>query len=74
MSASLQRQLSVTLAAVIVAAGLAAAAGSFVAGYYEVQEFQDDTLRQISSLAPSATPYSDKENESRILVVRLPSD
>jgi two-component system OmpR family sensor kinase len=58
VSASLQRQL----------------AGSFAAGYYEVQEFQDDTLRQISSLAPSATPDSDKENESRILVMRLPSD
>jgi two-component system OmpR family sensor kinase len=74
VSASLQRQLSLTLAGVIVAAGLAAAAGSFVAGYYEVQELQDDTLRQISALAPSATPYSDKENESRILVMRLPSD
>jgi two-component system OmpR family sensor kinase len=74
VSASLQRQLSLTLAGVIVAAGLAAAAGSFVAGYYEVREFQDDTLRQISALAPSATPHAEKESESRILVMRLPSD
>jgi two-component system, OmpR family, sensor kinase len=74
VSASLQRQLSLTLAGVIVAAGLAAAGGSFVAGYYEAQEFQDDALRQISALAPSATPHPEKESESRILVMRLPSD
>jgi two-component system OmpR family sensor kinase len=73
VSASLQRQLTMTLTGVVVATGLAAAAASFVFGYYEAQEFQDDALRQVAALAPLATTLPAGENESRILVVRLPS-
>ena len=51
MRGSLQRRLTLTLALAIVVAGLVAAAASFVFGYFEAQELQDDTLRQIAALA-----------------------
>jgi two-component system OmpR family sensor kinase len=73
VSRSLQRQLSITLAWVIVVSGLAAAAVSLVFGYHEVQEFQDDTLRQIAALAPQGDPSAAGDNESRIIVLRLPT-
>ena len=79
MARSLQRHLSLVLAAAIVAAGLAAAAASFAFAYFEAQEFQDDTLRQIAALAarPQNGAPGDENTgladpESRVLIVRLP--
>jgi two-component system OmpR family sensor kinase len=70
-----------------VLAGLVAALASFVFGYIEAQELQDDTLRQIAALAtPLAGLGSDTrklrttssgvspEFESRINVMHLPHD
>lgn len=74
MKGSLQRHLSITLAWVILVTGLVAAAVSFGFGYVDAQELQDDALRQIASLAPRGMASGDRESESRILVVRLPSD
>jgi two-component system OmpR family sensor kinase len=69
---SLQRHLSLTLAWVIVVSGLAAAAVSFLLGYNDAREFQDDMLRQIAALAPQADA-SAEESESRVVVFRLPA-
>ena len=81
MARSLQRHFSLTLAAAIVAAGLAAGAASFGFAYFEAEEFQDDTLRQIGALAErqaNGLVYDGKagvaDPESRVLVVRLPGD
>jgi two-component system OmpR family sensor kinase len=84
---SLQRRLTGILALAIVVAGLFAASASFVFGYLEAQELQDDTLRQIAALsAPNAAdgpndaprlrtlPGVSREYESRITVTRLPAD
>jgi two-component system, OmpR family, sensor kinase len=82
---SLQRRLTVTLALAIVLTGLVAALASFVFGYLEAQELQDDTLRQIAALAaPTAAggdmgqvrrgPGVSSEQESRISVLHLPQD
>jgi two-component system OmpR family sensor kinase len=73
VSGSLQRQLTLTLAGVVVATGLVAAAASLAFGYYEAQEFQDDALRQVARVATIATPAHGGEIESSIVVVRLPS-
>jgi two-component system OmpR family sensor kinase len=74
VTGSLQRHLSLTLAGVIAAIGVAAAAASFGFGYYEAREFQDDALRQVAALAPMVTAPAGRESESRILVTHLPSD
>ena len=81
MARSLQRHLSLTLAAAILAAGLAAAAASFAFAYFEAEEFQDDTLRQIAALAARERSGGDYDGnarvadpESRVLVVRLPGN
>jgi two-component system OmpR family sensor kinase len=84
---SLQRRLTLTLSVAIVVAGLVAALASFVFGYIEAQELQDDTLRQIAALAtPNAaglgsdtrklrtTSGVSPEFESRINVMHLPHD
>jgi two-component system, OmpR family, sensor kinase len=71
---SLQRRLSLTLAWVIMASGLAAAAASLAFGYLEAQEMQDDSLQQIAALAPRESGRSVAEDESGITVVRLPGD
>jgi two-component system OmpR family sensor kinase len=84
---SLQRRLTLTLALAIMVAGLVAAAASFVFGYFEAQELQDDTLRQIAALAaPNAAdgrndaaglrtmPTLISEHESRITVMHLAGD
>jgi two-component system OmpR family sensor kinase len=84
---SLQRRLTLTLGVALVVAGLVAASASFVFGYLEAQELQDDTLRQIAALAtpnvadgrndtdkPRAMSGVSKEHESRISVMHLPQD
>ena len=53
MRGSLQRRLTLTLALAIIVAGLIAASASFVFGYFEAQELQDDTLRQIAAGEPN---------------------
>lgn len=83
MARSLERQLVRPLAVVILVAGLVAGALSFVLAYSEAQEFQDDTLRQIASLAATghlgsdpvhsgAAPGAERgsDAESRVLVFR----
>ena len=79
MARSLQRHLSLVLAAAILAAGLVAGSASFVFAYLEAEEFQDDTLRQIASLAERQANGGSYDGsarvmdpESRVLVVRLP--
>jgi hypothetical protein len=64
VSGSLQRQLTLTLAGVVVATGLVAAAASLAFGYYEAQEFQDDALRQVAGVATIATPPHGGDIES----------
>ena len=85
---SLARQLARTLTLTILCAGLVAAAGSFFLAYFEATEFQDDMLKQIARLDtqgttthPAPGPRGPGENgvalsdqESRILVLRLPRD
>lgn len=80
MSNSLQQRLSFWLSIAIVATGILAAAVSFWLAYDEAQEFQDDTLRQIATLAdadrlPSDGQRSvgaiDNDPEARIVVQRL---
>ena len=80
MSNSLQQRLSIWLSIVIVATGFLAAAVSFWFAYDEAQEFQDDSLRQIATLAdadrlPSDGQRSlgamDEDPEARIVVQRL---
>ena len=80
MARSLQRHLSLTLAGAILAAGLAAAAASFAFAYFEAEEFQDDTLRQIAALAARQQNGGEYDGsarladpESRVLVLRLPA-
>ncbi|HYL88582.1 MAG TPA: ATP-binding protein [Burkholderiales bacterium] len=81
MARSLQRELSLALAAAILAGGLAAAAASFFFAYSEAEEFQDDTLRQIAALAgreAGGATYDGSarvaDPESRVLIVRLAAD
>lgn len=81
MPRSLERRLSVTLAAAILVAGIAAGGASFLFAYLEAEEFQDDTLRQIAALADRQAgthAYDGESNaadpESRVLVLRLPAD
>ena len=81
MSRSLQRHLSSTLALTIVLAGLAACAISFALADDDAHEFQDDTLRQVASLAQRQADTSafegdaaPEDQESRIMVLRLPQD
>lgn len=80
MSNSLQQRLSIWLSIAIVATGFLAAAVSFWFAYDEAQEFQDDSLRQIATLAdadrlPSDGQRSvgamDEDPEARIVVQRL---
>ena len=88
MKRSLQRHLSLTLGGAMLLAGLAAALASFGLAYLEAKELQDDTLRQIATLAegtavdsassntqrqePSSTAISDPE--SHVVVIHLPRD
>ena len=81
MARSLQRHLSFVLGAAILAAGLAAGAASFGFAYFEAEEFQDDTLRQIAALAirqAGGAQYDGRarvvDPESRVLVARLPGE
>ncbi|MGZ5153221.1 MAG: ATP-binding protein [Burkholderiales bacterium] len=85
MKGSLQRRLTLTLSLAILVTGLVAALASFVFGYLEAQELQDDTLRQIAALTTPAaaggdiaqlrrTPGVSGEQESRIMVMHLPQD
>jgi two-component system OmpR family sensor kinase len=82
---SLQRRLTLTLSLAIVVTGLLAALASFVFGYLEAQELQDDTLRQIAVLAaPTAAggdmgqvrrgPGVSSEQESHIVLMHLPQN
>ena len=80
MSNSLQQRLSIWLSIAIVATGFLAAGVSFWFAYNEAQEFQDDSLRQIATLAdadrvPSDGQRSmgamDEDPEARIVVQRL---
>ena len=85
MRRSLQRRLSLALAFAIVLTGLIAAVTSFGLGYFEAQELQDESLRQIAALvarraadagfkeAPSPDGASG-DNESRVVVMGLPGD
>ena len=73
MSLSLERRLSIALAGVVLAAGLTASLVSFHFSYTEAQEFQDEMLRQVATLALSSPtgniePVGDED--SRILVLR----
>lgn len=83
MKHSLQNHLSRILGLTIVAAGLLAGALSFWLAYGEAQEFQDDTLRQIASMAgtgplrgssPTASKLQnpDIDPEVRVVVMTLP--
>jgi two-component system, OmpR family, sensor kinase len=84
MTRSLERRLSRTLGLAMVLVGLVAGAVSFIFAYQEAQEFQDDTLRQIATLAYAdkllaeghadviGTPANvDGDQEDRVMVVRL---
>ncbi|AJP47558.1 histidine kinase [Rugosibacter aromaticivorans] len=88
MKRSLQRRLSLMLGGAILLSGLVAAAASFILAYGEAKEFQDDMLRQTALLVTRNIGIStqigarDKNragvtlgnSESRISVIRLPSD
>ncbi|MHB8667251.1 MAG: sensor histidine kinase [Burkholderiales bacterium] len=82
MSNSLQQRLSVGLSIAIVATGVLAAAVSFWLAFDEAQEFQDNALRQIATLADADRLPSDGQRsaramdldpEERIVVQRLDS-
>ncbi len=84
MARSLERHLTRMLAVAILLAGVIAGALSFLFAYWEAEEFQDDTLRQIAALAAGHRlrddaaagdavrhPESGFPNpESRVLVLR----
>jgi two-component system, OmpR family, sensor kinase len=84
MTRSLERHLARTLGLAIVLVGLVTGVVSFIFAYQEAQEFQDDTLRQIATLAYAdklqaaghadviGTPGNvDDDQEDRVVVVRL---
>jgi two-component system, OmpR family, sensor kinase len=86
MNRSLQRHLSRMLALAILAAGVVAAAASFAFAYFQAQEFQDDTLRQIAALAAGNGPALGRRppanadaiegtidnSDSPVMILRLP--
>lgn len=86
MNRSLQRHLSRMLALAILAAGMVAAAASFAYAYFQAQEFQDDTLRQIAALAAGNGPALGRQppanadaiegtiddSDSPVMILRLP--
>ncbi len=86
MRRSLQRRLTLLLGGAILLSAMVAAAASFLLAFGEAQEFQDDLLQQISlgaarqrpALPAQPTPTTVTEEpgdqESRILVLRLPGN
>lgn len=81
MNRSLQHRLSKTLALVVLAGGILAAAAAFYFAYAEAQEFQDDALRQVAALSVGnrseilqldTARKRVKDPESRIHLIRLP--
>jgi two-component system, OmpR family, sensor kinase len=86
MSRSLQRHLSRMLALAIIAAGLVAAAVAFAFAYYQAEDFQDDTLRQIAALVAGNGPALGRrpanadaiegtidDADSPVTIIRLPA-
>lgn len=88
MKRSLQRHLSLMLGSAILIAGVIAAVAAFILAYIEAKEFQDDMLRQVSTLAATSAGrpesqylerqgVSDKaiqDPEYRLVVIHLPND
>jgi two-component system OmpR family sensor kinase len=83
---SLQRELSRTLGIGIVVAGIVAAALSFAFAYRQAQELQDETLREIATLAagPASAPLAEalrraepspagRDSDSKVLLLSLSS-
>ena len=67
MSNSLQQRLSIGLSIAIVATGILAAAVSFWLAFDEAQEFQDNALRQIATLADADRLPSDGQRSARAM-------
>lgn len=88
MKRSLQRHLSLMLGSAILIAGVIAAVAAFILAYIEAKEFQDDMLRQVSTLAAASADSSASHNsehqgvsdktihdpEYRLEVIHLPND
>lgn len=88
MTRSLERHLIRTMLLVIVFIGISAGAISYIFALEEAQEFQDDTLLQIASLADirhefnespdinsiGAPKNDEEESENRVVVIRLHHD
>lgn len=70
-SRSLERRLSRTIVAAVLAGGIVASAGSFLIGYFEARDLQDETLRQVAALSPAG--YGQR-SESDDLSVYVPGD
>ena len=80
MSNSLQKKLSFWLSTAIVVVGLLAGGVSFLLAYLEVQEYQDESLRQIASLVDAdrlppegetTMTAMDNDPDAQIIVQRL---
>ncbi len=81
-AASLQRRLSLALAAAIAVVALAGGVLSFLAAYEQARELQDDVLLQVAALmqrrglpalqaAPPAGHLADQHESARLVVQRL---